>query len=44
MKNSTGFSWMDGHAQVKDKIAELIKTDRKTAVKINDMKKMLLKQ
>ena len=28
----------------RDKIAELIKTDRKTAVKINDMKKMLLKQ
>ncbi len=28
----------------RDKIAELIKTDRKMAVKINDMKKMLLKQ
>ncbi len=28
----------------RDKIAELIKTDSKTAVKINDIKKMLLKQ
>ena len=28
----------------RDKIAELIKTDRKMAVKINDMKKRLLKQ
>ncbi len=28
----------------RDKIAELIKTDRKMAVRINDMKKMLLKQ